>query len=117
MDGLMSTVDDPELEPLARNFLLGTGRNPAPAEAALRRLVGSARPLAELPALALLGQRMRFRKHPPPPANSTAAAIADARTIVPDAVRPLMRRLVGGKDGAAADIAGLALADACKRRR
>lgn len=113
----MSTVDDPELEPLARSFVLGTGRNPAPVEAVLRRFVGSAGPLTELTALALLGQRMRFRKYPPPPANSGAVAIEDARTIVPDAFRPLMRRLVGGKDGSASDIAGLAVADTCKRRR
>ena len=116
MDRRMSAVDDAALEQLARSFLLGTARNPAPVDAAFKRLAGAAGAPSELGALALLGLRMRFRKPGPPPASSFVA-IADPRAIVPDAARPLMRRLVGGKDASANDIAGLALADACHRRR
>ena len=36
---------------------------------------------------------------------------------MPDAARPLMRKLVGDKEGLASDIASLALADACEHRR
>src|SRR6185295_1618188 len=110
------SADDPALEQLTRSFLLGTARNPAPVTAALTRLAGSTAAPHELTALALLGQRIRFRKLGPPPAASEAATIADPRAIVPDAVRAPMRRLLGGKDGAD-DVAGLALADACQRRR
>jgi hypothetical protein len=117
MDRHMSGVDEPALESLTRSFLLGTGRNPAPVEAAFACLAGSAGAPTELAMLALLGQRMRFRTPGPPPANSAADAIADPRATVPDAVRALMRRLVGGKDGAADDIASLALADVCNRHR
>jgi len=59
---------------------------------------------------------MRFRRHGPPPDDSAAVAIDDPRTIVPDAARPLLRRLVG-RDGSASDVAALALADVCNRRR
>ena len=108
----MSMADDPASELLTRSFLLGTARNPAAVGAAFKRLVGTSS-LTELAALALLGQRMRFRKHGPPPVNGAAVAVKDTRAIVPDAIRPLMRRLVGGKE--AQDIASLALADVCNR--
>jgi hypothetical protein len=114
MDGIMSMADDPASELLTRSFLLGTARNPAAVGAAFKRLVGTSS-LTELAALALLGQRMRFRKHGPPPVNGAAVAVKDTRAIVPDAIRPLMRRLVGGKE--AQDIASLALADVCNRIR
>jgi hypothetical protein len=116
MDRVMS-VDDPALESLARSFLLGTGRNPAPIDAAFKRLAGSADGASELAALALLGQRMRFRKPGPAPAPDEMPAVADPRAIVPDAARALMRRLLGSKDGTDDDIANLAVADACNRRR
>jgi uncharacterized protein DUF5691 len=115
MDRRMSATDDPATEPLARAFLLGTARNPVPLAAALASLGAPGSSPTELTAFALLGQRMRFRRHGPPPAGTTAAAVEDARAFVPDAARPLMRRLVGGRD--ASDIAGLVLADACHRRR
>jgi hypothetical protein len=111
----MSAVNDPALEQLTRSFLLGTARNPAPIDAAFTRLAGAAGAPSELTALALLGQRMRFRKLGPAPA-SNVIAVADSRAVVPDAARVLMRRLLGGKDGAD-DIAGLALADAYNRCR
>lgn len=113
----MSASDDPALEPLARSFLLGTARNPAPVAAALAGLGVPGGAPSELTALALLGHRMRFRRLGPPPADVTAVAAEDRRTVVPDAARPLMRRLVGGKDGSASDVAALALADVCHRRR
>jgi hypothetical protein len=108
------SLDDPALEQLTRSFLLGTARNPAPVAAAFAHLAGAAGTPSELTALALLGQRMRFRKRGPAPPDSAATAIEDKRAIVPDAARPLLRRLVGGKED---DIASLALADALERRR
>jgi hypothetical protein len=111
------SMNDPALEQLTRSFLLGTARNPAPLAAAFTHLAGSTGAPSELAALALLGQRMRFRKPSPAPAASDVPAIADHRAIVPDAARVLMRRLLGGKDGTTDDIASLALADACHRRR
>ncbi|HLH87378.1 MAG TPA: DUF5691 domain-containing protein [Xanthobacteraceae bacterium] len=115
----MSALDDPAVESLARSFLLGTARNPAPVAAALAALGTTdgapSELITELTALALLGQRMRFRRHGPPPTNVTAAVVEDRRAVVPEAARPLMRRLVGGRDGPASDIAALALADALDR--
>lgn len=72
--------------------------------------------VSDLTALALLGQRLRFRRHGPPP-RGAQPPIVDLRKIVPDAARPLMRRLAGGMDGWASDIAALALADTCHRLR
>jgi hypothetical protein len=110
-------ADDPALEQLTRSFLLGTARSPAPAAAAVMRMTGSAGTSSELAALALLGQRLRFRKLGPAPAENEANLIADQRAIVPDTARALMRRLVGSAPTAAMDIASLALADTCQRRR
>src|SRR6185437_7734645 len=71
--------------------------------------------VSELTALALLGQRLRFRRHGPPPQNAKPP-IVDSREIVPDAARPLMRGLVGGEDRSAiSDLAALCLVDTCHR--
>ena len=113
----MSAPDDPAVESLTRSFLLGTARNPAPVAAALVALGTTGGTPSELTALALLGQRMRFRRHGPPPTDVAAATVEDRRAVVPEAARPLMRRLVGGKDGLASDVAALALADVLHRRR
>jgi hypothetical protein len=113
----MSAIDDPAMDSLARSFLLGTARNPAPLGTAFKDMAASSDSLSELTALALLGQRMRFRKHGPPPADGAADAVEDTRSIVPDAVRPRMRRLLSGKDTPASDIAALALADVLHSRR
>ena len=119
----MSATDDLAMESLARSFLLGTARNPVPLAPALAGLGATGGAPSELTALVLVGQRMRFRRHGPPPADAAAAAVEDRRDIVPDAARPLMRRLVvGGKNQSGSDIAALALAtlalaDACQRRR
>src|SRR5262249_35405926 len=59
--------------------------------------------------------RLRLRRPARPPDADAAPAIADRRAIVPDGARALMRRLVGGRDGSASDIAALALADTCNR--
>ena len=111
----MSAIDDPSMDSLTRSFLLGTARNPAPLGTAFKDIAATAP--SELAALALLGQRMRFRKHGPPPADSAGDIIEDNRSIVSDAVRPRMRRLLSGKDTPTSDIAALALADVLHRRR
>src|SRR5215472_15941924 len=116
MDGLMSEIGDAAMEALTRSFLLGTARHPAPV-AAWQGLVTSGSPPSELTALALLGQRLRYRRHGPPPDAVASAPIEDARKIVPEAARALMRQLVDFRNGDPSDIAALALADACHRRR
>jgi len=112
----MTSTDDPSSEALRRRFLLGTARDPAPAGAALPNFVSQKVAVSELTALALLGQRLRFRRHRPPP-RGAQPPIVDSRKIVPDAARPLMRRLAGGMGGWASDVAALAMADTCQRRR
>jgi hypothetical protein len=113
----MTPIDDPAMEALARSFLLGTGRHPVAAGAAFQNLISEKGSIADLTALALVGQRLRFRRQGPPPQRSDRAPLEDPRPIVPDAARPLMRRLVGGRDGSGADLAARALADTCRRLR
>ena len=112
----MSEIGDAAMEALTRSFLLGTARHPAPV-AAWQGLVTSGSPPSELTALALLGQRLRYRRHGPPPDAVAPAPVEDARKIVPEAARALMRQLVDFRNGDPSDIAALALADACHRRR
>jgi hypothetical protein len=69
-----------------------------------------------LTALALVGQRLRLRRPVRPPEAGAPRVIEDRRAVVPDSARSLMRRLVGGRDGSATDVAALALADTCNRR-
>jgi hypothetical protein len=113
----MTAIDDPAIEALTRSFLLGTARNPIPTGTAVHNLISAKEPASELTTLALVGQRLRFRRHSPPPEPTATAPIDDKRKIVPEAARPLIRRLVGAKDGSASDVAALALADACHRLR
>jgi len=113
----MRPVADPGIEALMRSFLLGTARHPVPAWGALKNLVAARGPPSELTALALLGQRLRFRRPRPLPERSGTSPIADPRKIVPDEARALMRRLVDTKHGSASDVAAIALADICNRRR
>jgi hypothetical protein len=116
MDGLMTPVDDPAAEALMRSFLLGTARHPVPTQEALKNLVTARDPSPELTALALLGQRLRFRRSLLPQ-WSAPSPIADPRPIVPAEARALMRRLVDGQRGSATDVAAIALADICDRRQ
>jgi Family of unknown function (DUF5691) len=113
----MTSIDDTTVEAFKRSFLLGTARNPAPMEGALRNVMSAKGPDSELMALALIGQRMRFRRHPLPPLSTTGLPADDPRTIVPEAARALMRRLVAADGGSANDVAALAVADAFSRRR
>jgi hypothetical protein len=107
-------TNDPGLEALARSFLLGTARHPAAIETALAAIGIAGASATELTALAFVGQRLRYRRPGPPPDEATTAAVDDKWRIVPEAARPLMRRLVGKE---ASDVAALALADACHRLR
>jgi hypothetical protein len=113
----MTSIDDPAMETVTRSFLLGTVRNPIPTGTAFQNLISAKESASELTALALVGQRMRFRRHGPPPEPTTATPIDDSRKIMPEAARPLVRRLVGAKGGSASDVAALAVADACHRLR
>lgn len=112
----MTLMDDAAMEALARSFLLGTGRHPVASGPAFQNLISGKGSVSELTALALVGQRLRFRRHGPPPQRSDGAPIEDPRPIVPEAARPLMRRLVGG-NGSGADLAARVLADTCRRLR
>ena len=113
----MRPVADPGIEALMRSVLLGTARHPVPPWGAPKNLVAARGPPSELTALALLGQRLRFRRPRPLPERSGTSPIADPRKIVPDEARALMRRLVDTKHGSASDVAAIALADICNRRR
>jgi hypothetical protein len=113
----MTPVDDPAIEALMRSFLLGTARHPVPARDVPKNLVTARDPHPELTALALLGQRLRFRRRRPLPRWSAPSPIEDPRKIVPDEARPLIRRLVDGQRGSATDVAAVALADICDRRQ
>jgi hypothetical protein len=117
MDGRMTPVDDPRIEALMRSFLLGTARHPVPAWGALKNLVTVREPPSELTALALLGQRLRFRLPRPLPERSATPRVEDPRKIVPDESRALMRRLVDTEHSSASDVAAVALADVCNRGR
>ncbi len=111
----MTVLDERTADALARSFVLGTARHPLPAGTGLEPADGRKGAAAELAALALVGQRLRFRRHGPPPAPDAAVPVEDRRRIVPDAARPLMRRLVAAKGASATDIAALSLADCCRR--
>jgi hypothetical protein len=112
----MMTIDDAAAEALKRSFLLGTARNPPPIGGALHDVISMKGPAAELAALVLVGQRMRFRRHYPPSEPSTPPpSLTTRRKIVPDAARPLMRRLVATDGGSASDVAAFVLADTCDR--
>jgi hypothetical protein len=112
----MTSLDDRAGELLTRSFLLGTARNPVPAGVMPRGHAPQQRSASELAALTLVGQRLRFRRHSPPRQPDKVPPIEDARKIVPDAARPLMRKLLATKGGSATDVAALALADICNRR-
>jgi hypothetical protein len=111
----MIAIDDRAAEALTRSFLLGTGRQPLPAGALPQSFLSAKAAPPELTALALIGQRLRYRRHGAPPKSDKPTPIEDRRQIVPDAARPLMRRLVASKGGSATDVAALALADLCDR--
>jgi Family of unknown function (DUF5691) len=113
----MTSIDHAAAEALKRSFLLGTARNPIPMEAALHNVISTNGSGGELMALALVGQRMRFRRHPLPPVSHAGLPADDPRAIVADAARPLMRRLLAADGGSASDVAALALADVLSRRR
>lgn len=113
----MTSIDDTTAEALKRSFLLGTARNPIPREGMLQDLISPKASDGELMALALIGQRMRFRRHPLPPVSHVGLPANDPRVIVADAARPLMRRLLAAVGGPTSDVAALALADVLARRR
>jgi Family of unknown function (DUF5691) len=113
----MTSINHTTAEALKRSFVLGTARNPIPTEGALQNVVSTNGSGSELTALALIGQRMRFRRHPLPPVLSARLPHDDPREIVADAARPLMRRLLGPEGASAPDVAALALADTLSRRR
>ena len=87
-------------------LLTGTGRQP---------IVDVPGPDAELRALSLAGQALRFG-HPASPASfAVEPHIADDRAILPDALRRPLQRVLGGRLGT--EHAGLALACAFDRLR
>ena len=78
-------LDAASAEALTRRFLLGTGRHAALPQGALGELLAPDDPKSALKALALLGQRSRFRR---PAARGVSTPeerlFADDRAIVPE---------------------------------
>jgi hypothetical protein len=109
-------VDAASLEAVTLNLVLGTQPLPAALDKAFGGLVDGRDPQALLQAMALIGQRERFRR--PAPASEVAAApgFADARALLPEAVRAPLVRLLSGK-GAQGDSVPLAVALALQVRR
>src|SRR5262245_1217115 len=104
-------------EALTRRFLLGTGRHAASPQGALGGLLAPDDPKSALKALALLGQRSRFRR---PAARGVSKPeerlFADDRAIVPEPARALMLSLLSGKGGAVTDAVPLAIVDVLNAR-
>ncbi|MGD0722053.1 MAG: DUF5691 domain-containing protein [Roseiarcus sp.] len=103
---------------LRRAFIAGLARTSPPLDLAFGGRLDPAGPGAPLKALALAGQRLRFRR----PAAvfapmARAAPSRDGRAIVPDAARRPLEALLSGRDGAATDLAAMAVADALDRAR
>jgi hypothetical protein len=88
------------------SLLAGTARQP---------IAGVPGVNVELNALSLAGQALRFERPAQPPNFAVEPAIADARTILPDALRRPLLRLVTGK--LATEHAPLALAHSFDRLR
>jgi hypothetical protein len=110
-------LDAASAEALTRRFLLGMGRHAASPQGALGGLLAPDDPKSALKALALLGQRSRFRR---PAARGVSTPeerlFADDRTIVPEPARALLLSLLSGKGGAVTDAVPLAIVDALNRR-
>jgi hypothetical protein len=119
--GASGAAADEEAEAFARlrrAFIAGLARQPAPLDRAFDGRLDPADPGAPLKALALAGQRLRFRR----PAAvfapmARAAPSRDGRAIVPDAARRPLAALLSGRDGGATDLAAMAVADALDRAR
>lgn len=110
-------IDEEAFARLQRGFVVGLARQPLPLAGAFGGLLDPADPAAALKALALAGQRMRFRRPAGVfPALAPGARAPDARTIVSDAARRLLLGFLAGKDGAT-DLAAAAVADALDRAR
>jgi hypothetical protein len=114
---MTAMLDAAAVETLTRSVMLGTARQAAPIHKAFGELIEPADPKAALKALALLGQRSRFRRPAGPTQVSVEPMFPDDRAIVPDAARPLLLSLLSDKGGHLADAVPLAIADAMERRR
>jgi hypothetical protein len=101
-------LDDKAAEALTRSFTLGITRQKLPLAAAFAELPDN-EPLA---ALALLGQRRRFRRPPAKALAPAAPLFSDSRPTVPEAARRPLVTLFTGKDGDPDDAIAEAVADA-----
>src|SRR5262245_41481309 len=108
-------LDNPVAEALLRSLMLGTARQPAPVASALQGLADPGDPRAALKALALVGQRQRFRRPARIAATHVPPLFADPREPVPEAARPLLKNLLAGRGGDHRDAAAQAIADAITR--
>lgn len=101
---------------LAR-LMQGTSRQPLALEGPLATGISPDDPASTLKLFALAAQAERFRLPPRPDSFDETAPVPDTRTMVPDAARPLMLRLVTGKGNPSDDPAAFALAVALDRLR
>src|SRR6202012_2452968 len=94
-----------------RGMTLGLARAPVALGPVFGDALPADDPKAMLKALALLGQRQRFRRPVAPAATPDALLFADARPILPEAARPALLSLLTGKSGATGDAVAQAIAD------
>lgn len=104
-------MDERTEEALIRSVTLGTARQPVALAGVLGGAIKPDDPKALLKAVALLGQRSRFRRPVASVPAAEAALFADPRPIVPEPVRPLLLSVLAGKSGQGDDALALAIAD------
>lgn len=104
MSGIGLTSDD--MTRLEQSFIVGLSRSPMPAVAGLSEAADP-----RLAALAILGQRKRFRPPRFAAADTTAILPEDGRPVLPDAARPILRQIMTGSRPIAWDVIAEAVAD------
>jgi hypothetical protein len=105
------SLDEAAAEALLRGMTLGLARQPVALESVFGGIVPTEDPKAMLKALALLGQRQRFRRPEIASPAPEAALFPDTRPILPEAARPALLSLLTGKSGQAGDPIAQAIAD------
>jgi hypothetical protein len=114
---MTAMLDAAAIETLTRSVMLGTSRQAAPVQKAFGGLIAPDDPKAALKALALLGQRSRFRRPACVAPTSVEPLFTDERAIVPEAARPLLLSLLSDNGGDLTDAVPVAVADAMERQR
>lgn len=113
----MQLDEDAAHQLLQRSFLLGISRQTMPLDQVFGGSLAPELPKVHLKALALAGQRLRFRRPARGETLSTELAVSDPREIINDAARRSLLRFLTAKEANANDIAAMAVADMLERRK